>query len=98
MNILALIMSAVQLAPYIVAGVQVIHQGESSESKTQIATNMLNVATGAATKVLPSGDDALIAQWNSTLSGIIGLFGSQTKAPAAAVAAATSATATGVSA
>ena len=50
-----------KLVPYVTAGVEVIHAGESTETKTQLAKQALGVATQAAAQVL-SPDNEQIAQ------------------------------------
>lgn len=58
-NISSLI-GILQLAPYVVEGVFQIHSTASTESKTQIATDALQLAAGVAGSVLV-GPEAAIA-------------------------------------
>jgi hypothetical protein len=70
MNWLALILRIVQIAPYMVAGVEAIHAGETSETKTQLATQSLMLATGAAEAIDPA-DTALIAGVSTIVGSIV---------------------------
>ena len=51
-----------KLAPYVLAGVESIHAGESTETKTQLAQQALGIAAQAAVQNLPTADANLAAQ------------------------------------
>ncbi len=68
MNWLALLSGVFKLIPYVVAGIETIHANESTQTKTQLAGDALNIATAAAGQVL-TGQDAQIAQIVSSAVG-----------------------------
>ncbi len=69
-----------QLAPYVVEGVFQIHTSASIETKTQIATDALQLAAGVAGAVLV-GPEAAIA--GAAAAGIQGIIQALTHAKAA---------------
>lgn len=77
--------SLLQLAPYIVEGVFQIHSESSTETKTQLATDALALATGVAGAVDPV-DTAIIAAASAGVQGIVQALShakaALTKAPA----------------
>lgn len=71
MSLVSVLTNLYQLVPYIVAGVETIHNGESTESKTQIAQNVLQIATQGALQVLgPQNSAVATAVSNALSSGI----------------------------
>jgi len=71
MNWQAFLTGFLKLIPYVVAGVNVIHQNESSETKTQLAQDALGIAVQASTQVLNPADQQLAATVGQTVSGVI---------------------------
>jgi hypothetical protein len=82
-----------QLAPVIYEGIESIHKGKSTETKTQLATEALKVATGAAEQIDPADAAGTAAFSNAaaaTISAIQYVKGqSALAAPAAPAPAAT---------
>ena len=56
MNWLTILQSIFKLIPYVVQGIEVVHAGESTETKLQLAQDALKVATGAASAILAPGN------------------------------------------
>jgi hypothetical protein len=74
------LMGILQLAPYMVEGVFQIHSTASTETKTQIATDALQLAAGVTGAVL-TGPDAAIA--GAAATGIQAIIQALTHAKAA---------------
>lgn len=68
MSLVSVLTQLYQLVPYIVAGVETIHTGESTESKTQIAQNVLQIATQGALQVLGPQNSAVASAVSNALS------------------------------
>lgn len=66
-------LDTLKLAPYVAAGVNQIHSDASTETKTQIATEALQLAAGVAGTVLP-GEAALVGVAAQITQMVIGLF------------------------
>ena len=69
MNWLNVIQGVFKLIPYVVQGIEVIHAGESSETKLQLAQDALGIATNAASQVL-SPDNEEIASAVSVMTKV----------------------------
>jgi|ERR1035437_2200197 translation initiation factor 2 alpha subunit (eIF-2alpha) len=59
MNWLTMLQSLFKLVPYVVAGIEVIHTNETTETKTQLAQDALSIATQAAAQILSPGNAAI---------------------------------------
>lgn len=59
MNWFATLQNAFKWMPYIVAGVETIHAGESTETKTQMAQQALGIATAGAQQNLSPEDQQI---------------------------------------
>lgn len=70
-------LDTLKLAPYVAAGVNQIHADASTETKTQIATEALQLAAGVAGAVVP-GEAALVGVAAQITQMIIGLFNKPT--------------------
>jgi hypothetical protein len=68
MNWLTVLGGLYKLIPYVVAGVEVIHTNESSETKTQLALDALNIATQASTHVLGTSNSAIASVVSTAVS------------------------------
>jgi hypothetical protein len=59
MNWLTILTGLYKLIPYVVAGVEVVHTNESTETKTQLAQDALSIAVQGAQQVLSPNDAAI---------------------------------------
>lgn len=82
-------LDTLKLAPYVAAGVNQIHKDASTETKTQIAIEALQLAAGVAGAAIP-GEAALVNVAAQIAQMVIGLF----QHPAAVTSVAASVTAT----
>ena len=71
-----------KLAPYVLAGVESIHAGESTETKTQLAQQTLGIAAQAAVQNLPANDANLAAQAAAIANAGIAFAQSMNSTPA----------------
>ena len=66
-------LDTLKLAPYVAAGVNQLHTDASTETKTQIATEALQLAAGVASFVIP-GEAATVNIAAQITQLVIGLF------------------------
>jgi len=71
MNWLSIIAGIYKLIPYVVAGIETVHENETTETKTQLAQDALGIATQAAAQVLPSSDANIANAVSAAVSGVI---------------------------
>jgi hypothetical protein len=71
MNWLTVLQGIFKLVPYVVAGIDVVHQNETTETKTQLAQDALSVATQAASAVLSPGDATIANAVSSAVATAI---------------------------
>jgi hypothetical protein len=70
-NWMTVFASTMKLVPYVVAGVEVIHANETTETKTQLAQDALSIATQAAAQVLSPDNNAIANAVSSAVNQAI---------------------------
>jgi hypothetical protein len=68
MNWLTALTNVFKLVPYVVAGVETIHQNESTETKTQLAQDALSIATAGAMQILGPANAQIAGAVSSAVS------------------------------
>lgn len=65
------LLKILKLVPYVVAGVNVLHSGQSNETKMQKTAELLNIANAGASTVLSADNAAISSAVNDETQAII---------------------------